>query len=335
MKLLYIILITVITTSAAFTQTHPNKEVNRLLNEGLDNIVNQNYAKAQKQFYELDKKYPELPLGKIFLAVNSIFREYELSLPFSERQIVNWLDEGIKKSDALIKQDENNVWNNYYKGLAEGYRAYFYALNESWVNAFTKGLSAKKYFDRCLELNSNFYDAYVAIGAYKFWKSEKTEIISWIVKDERAEGIKNLNFAITNSSIHSFFAVHNLVWIQVRKKDFQSALGVLNEPLKKHPESRLFKWDYSRVMEELDRNKAIEIYKDLLKSYKKESLQNRCNEITLNYLIAKNYKALNQLAKAVEYLKLIPEKQTLTGFEVDKLGSRISRIESLKNECGL
>jgi hypothetical protein len=321
--------------NACMAQQHPIAEVHKLISTGIDQVLLQNYSGAYKTFTDLDKKYPNIPLGKIFLAANQITKEYEFNLPFSEQQILRWLEAAEQQADQLLKEKENDVWNNYYKGLAVGYQAYYYGLQESWVKTFTNGLAAKKYFERCIELNPGFTDASVALGAYKFWKSEKTDGLNWIFKDEKAEGIKLLQASIVKRSYQSFLAVHNLFWIYIYRKEYKNAYNVILPAIKRYPESRFFRWDYARVMEEIDREKVFPIYEDLLATYRRENTANRCNEITLLYMIAKNYYTQGNTATAVTYLRQIPAKKTLTAHEIEKLGKRLDKIKTLKTQCGV
>ncbi len=315
-----------------FAQKHPIPEVHRLITVGLNQLTMQDFTGVQKTFTELDRRYPDIPLGKIFLAANLITKEFELNMGYSDAVILKYLNDASNQADLLLEDDESNVWNNYYKGLAEGFQAYFYALQNSWVKAFTTGLAAKRYFTRSLEIDPEFYDAFMAIGAYKFWKSEKTQAVSWFFSDEREEGIAMLRTAIKNRTYHCFLAAHNLVWIYIHKKEYTTAYNELEPMLKLYPDSRFFKWDLARILEEIDRPRAIMVYKEILTSYKNDLRTNRCNEITLNYLLAKNYFAIGNKTLAIECMKLIPARSQLTTLEVERLGKRLDRIETLSAE---
>ena len=61
--ILYLILI-----NPTFAQDFPIQRVDSLLKSGIMNVVNQDYAEANKYFKQLVSEYPELPLGKIYLA---------------------------------------------------------------------------------------------------------------------------------------------------------------------------------------------------------------------------------------------------------------------------
>ncbi|NUM62176.1 MAG: hypothetical protein HUU44_08510, partial [Ignavibacteriaceae bacterium] len=65
--LFFITFLISINTSA---QVYPDKVIDSLLRSGINQIVNQHYDSAEKIFNKLNNDYPNLPLGKIYLAAN-------------------------------------------------------------------------------------------------------------------------------------------------------------------------------------------------------------------------------------------------------------------------
>ena len=315
-------------------QVHPNPEIERLITTGIDNLINQEYHKARITFSTLQKKYPQNPLGKIFLAATEIFISFDNQLPYEDNKILDWLNDAITISEQLIETNKNNAWFNYYKGLAEGYKADYFSTRESWFSAATTAYTAKQYFDRCLAIDSTFYDAYVSLGAFKYWSSEKTEFLNWLpfLKDERETASKLLTAAINKHSFHSHLAVHNMVWIYIKKKEYQKAKDILDPFLKKYPNSRFFKWDLAKLYEETDKSKAVHVYWEIYDSFDKAFVKNRCNDISLKFILAKNYFALGDKKTASKLLSEIPYESQLTPHETEKLGSRLDRIQALREE---
>lgn len=125
-----------------------------------------------------------------------------------------------KISERLLKSDPHYIWNHYFLALTEGYIAYYDALRESWLQAFSTGLSSVSGFEDCLEIDENFYESLIAIGSFKFWKSNKTEFINWLpfIDDEKELGIKYLQKAIKSSGYNSHLAIHSLIWIYIDQK---------------------------------------------------------------------------------------------------------------------
>lgn len=314
------------------SQTFPDRSVHNILKNGIDLIINQKYDEAEKVFNRLEQTRKDIPLGKIYLAAVSIAKSYDFEQPFDNEYISGKLDGAKKIAERLLEKDEDNIWNKYYYALTQGYSAYYDALQESWLDAFSTGLSSVSAFEDCLEMDKNFYEAKIAIGSYKFWKSSKTEFINWLpfIDDEKDLGIKYLKEAIKYSGYNSHLAIHSLIWIYIEQKDFESAIKLAHSALKLYPDSRIFKWGLARAYESIDANKSILFYKEILNSYPKKLKSNKINEVTLKHLLAQLYMRINNKEESLRICNEILTIKSYTEFEKDKLQSRLERVKQLK-----
>jgi tetratricopeptide (TPR) repeat protein len=315
-------------------QVYPAAEVDSLLRTGIDHIVNHKYQEAEKTFTSLDLKFPELPLGKIYLAAVRIAYAYDFETPFDEKYIENNLKEARALSEKLLKKKETDKWNIYFYALSGGYYAYYQALKGNWFDALKTGLSSVSAFEECIELDTDFHEAWIAIGTYQYWKSSKTEFLSWLpfVSDNRDFGIEKLKHAIDSSVYNTHIAIHSLIWIYIDRKDFKAAFELSRYAVEKFPASRIFKWGLARAYEEMDLRKSIETYFEILNSYLKTGVRTRVNEITLKHIIAQQYVKLGEIEKARELCSEILDYKDLTGFEKDKLEERLKRVRTLLEE---
>ncbi len=315
-------------------QVYPDKAVHKILKAGINLIINQNYEDAEKLFDQLDKTRKDIPLGKIYLAAVLIAKSYDYQEPYDDETILKYLDAAKKISERLLKNDPENVWNIYFLALTKGYSAYYEALKENWFEAFTKGLSAVSVFEDCLEMDKNFYEALIAIGSYKFWKSDKTEFLNWLpfINDERELGIKYLQNAIKYSGYNAHLAVYSLIWIYIEKKDYESAKKITESALKEYPESRMFKWGLARTYENIELQKSITLYTEILNSYPKELKSNKINEVTLKHIIAQQYVKINNTAEALKICNEILTINNYSKFELEKISDRLERVKKLKQE---
>jgi tetratricopeptide (TPR) repeat protein len=315
-------------------QTYPDAKVDSLLKSGIKNIVNQNYASAERIFTVLDKEYSHLPLGKIYLAANRIAEAYDYAQDFDENYILSNLETAKQQSENLIDSDNNNIWYRYFYSLAEGYISYYEALEGSWFSALSKGINSISGFENILKEDKNFYEAYIAIGTFEYWKSRKMEFMSWLpfTDDTKNFGIDLLTIAIDSSSYNAHLAVNSLIWIYIDQKKYDEAISLAAKALKEFPESRNFKWGLARAYEEKNPVRAIELYLEILDSYPQSLKNNYKNEITLKHLIAQQYAKLGNKKQALKYcneilsIKNIPEKTR------DEISGRLDRVKSLKNE---
>lgn len=316
-----------------FPQRYPDSEVNRLLDVGIEYILNQNYDLARARFTQLNQKYPELPLGKIYLAVTDITKAFDYGEEVNS-DISKNLNSALEQSEQLLDKDPSNIWNSYFVALAKGYRAYQKVLNGDWLTAITNGLSSVNYFEDCLEMDSTFYEAYVALGTYKFWKSRKLEFLEWLpfFSDESYNGIKYLELALEKTSYNRNLAAVSLIWIYIETKNTMRGIEIAEAELRKNPINRTLKWALARAYEDVNLRKAIQIYNELLTSYQNIPNQNHFQEITLKHVIAQQYVKLGEKREALRLCEEILSENNLTESVREKLSDRLKRVRKMKKE---
>jgi tetratricopeptide (TPR) repeat protein len=307
------------------------------LKSGIKLIVEQKYDDAQKLFDPLDKSSSDLPLSKIYLAATQIAKCFDYQEPFNDEQITQYLESAKNISESLLNKDDKNIWYNYFFALTWGYIAYYDALKEDWFSAFSNGLISVRAFDYCLELDQNFYESFIAIGNYKFWRSRKTEFLNWLpfVPDEKELGIDYLKKAINQSGYNSHLAIHSLIWIYIEQEEYSKAIEIADSALKRNPQSRLFKWGLARAYENVEPGKAVALYEDILSSYPADLKTNKINEVTLKHLIAQQDVKLGKRQKALDLCNQILALKGYNDYELSKLNNRLDRVKDLKNELML
>ena len=317
-----------------FSQTHPDLKIDKALRNGISEIVKQNYRNAEKIFVELDENYPKLPIGKIYLAATLIAESYDYETPFDDERITSLLTEAKNSAEILINNNKQDIWHKYYLALVTGYQAYYEAIKGNLLTAFSIGLNSYNLFDDILEQDSSFQDALIAVGTYKYWKSDKLEFLSWLpfIEDEREVGIKLLERSIKNNSYNSHLAIYSLIWILIHKKDFNGAKNLTEFALNKFPQSRIFREAYARVYEEIDLNKSIQIYNQVLDSYENLELENRVRVITLKHKIAIQLNKAGRKSQALKICDEILSINDLSKFEYEKLKDRLERVKKMQSE---
>ena len=317
------------------SQIYPDAKVDSLVRMGIDNLLIQRYDAAKQAFKELDNKYPKLPLGKTYLVAVEIAEAYDFQDRYNAHYIEANLDTAETLAKNLLDEDDENIWNRYFMALQQGYYSYFQALEKNWLSAFSNGLNSVENFEKCLKINPNFYDSYTAIGAFKYWRSRKTEFLKWLpfLKDERESGIKNLKIAVEHETYSNYLAVNSLLWIYIDQKKDKDAIELAEKVLSKYPGSRFFMWPLARAYEEVDHIKSIEIYYKILSSYTYLKNNNRYNEILLKHIIAQQYiKMGNNNEKVLQLCNEILNTQGLSDYVKDKLEDRLERVKELKKE---
>jgi hypothetical protein len=316
-----------------FAQVFPDQQVDSLLQCGIKNIINQKYSEAEETFTQLDTEFPELPFGKIYLAACKIAEAYDYAEAYDSDYIETKLEEAKEFAEDLLSEDENDIWFNYYYALAEGYIAYFDAIRENWFSALSTGMNSINSFGTCLNLDENFFEAYIAIGTYEYWISRKTEFLEFLpfYEDETKIGMDKLRTAVESASYNSYLATNSLIWIYIDQKDFNTAIELGKKAVNEFPDSRYFKWGLARAYEDVNPDSSIQLYYDILNSFSEREKRNHINEIILKHLIAQQYVKLGETERAIVLCDEILSVPNLNEFETEKLENRLDRVTELKN----
>lgn len=328
----YKFLLIYFTASLIFGQSHPNEEIDSLLRAGIDNIILHNYSDSEIIFKELDQSYNNIPLGKIYLAATEIAKSVDYEEDINHIYVDSLLSSAENQSDSLLSLDEDSIWYNYYKALTLGYVAYYNSVSGNIISAFADGVLSLHAFQKCLDNWQNFYEAYIAIGTYNYWKSAQSKALLWLpfIPDNRDEGIDLLEKTINSESYNKHLAVHSLIWIYIDYGKSKKAVELSLKMLREYPSSRFFMWGLARAYQDLDRKKAIETYYEILNSIKVIQNRNQYNDIVLMHKIAMLYDEIGENEKALDLCNEILDFEFKSVKIKQKLEDRIDRTETLK-----
>ena len=315
-------------------QNHPDKNIDSLLSYGIEQILLQDYIEAEKYFNILDNKFNNIPLGNIYLAAVEIAKSVDFSEEVNETYIDSLLDLAKNKTELLLEDDGDNLWYNYYDALIYGYKAYYYSITGNLISAFADGILSLRSFQICLELDNNFYEAYIALGTYNYWKSAQSKAFLWIpfVDDNRDIGIEYLEKALKSNAYNNHLAAYSLIWIYIDYEQPDKAINLALDQIVEYKDSRFFKWGLARAYSDVDKRKAISVYTDLLKSVETIKHRNLFNDIVLRHKIAMLNDDVGEYSNALNLCNEILDIDIISDKIRIRLEDRISRVMQLKNK---
>lgn len=230
-----------------------------------------------------------------------------------QKKFYDILQRVIKQGQRSLKSDSLNNRKRaqilFYTGSAYGYLGFHQGQNKEWFSALRNGSSANKYLQQAVETDSTLWDAYLGLGAYKYWLSTK---IHWIpfVPDERKEGIRLIKKTIEHNSYSRYMAMHQLVYILLDFGDYDQAEKIAGKMVEKYPESQFMYWAYSHVfMKKRDFPQAISAYKKLLQLINQDKNANPNHRITCLARMGDMYSRANNCQEANK-VKLQVENDT-------------------------
>ncbi|PID59825.1 MAG: hypothetical protein CR986_04585 [Ignavibacteriae bacterium] len=301
---------------------------------GIELIINQDYANAKEVFYRLDEKFPKIPLGNIYLAATEITKAVDYEEELNEEFVDSLLDLSKEKNDLIIEEDGESIWTDYYEALIYGYKAYYTSISGNIISALADGFLSLKSYQKCLEKDNEFYEAYIALGTYGYWKSAQTKSLLWIpfVHDNRDEGIEYLEKSLSEFSYNKFLAAYSLIWIYIDYEQSKKAIELAQKMLKQYPDTRFFKWGLARAYQDINKNKAIEIFYEILNSIEVIENRNGYNDVVLKHKIAMLYNELGENEKSLSLCNQALDFKIKSVKIKRRLKKRIERLLKLKEE---
>ncbi|MBK7866919.1 MAG: tetratricopeptide repeat protein [Ignavibacteriales bacterium] len=115
------------------------------------------------------------------------------------------------------------------------------------------------------------------------------------------------------------------------KRNLKRALAICDEALKKAPGNRIIKWTKARALEELDRNKAVQVYKQILSTFPVSTNYYYFNIVTLKHKIAMNYEKLKMYKEAYTVCEEILAIKNFNSYDKKKLADRLKRVKQLRD----
>jgi tetratricopeptide (TPR) repeat protein len=293
--LLFIIVTALATTVAAQTAgdgwvsevERPQYEA--LRRGGLVALYNLDYDKAQKDFKEIVRLYPNHPAGPQLLAarvwIKTLYetRRLQSSLYSSESfyssgddkvdpkiiaEFRNLTRESKRLADARLKQDPKDLEALYWLGSVEGLKATFEeAVERRHFAALRDGSDSVDHHRDVLKLDPNSVDAGITVGLYEYAVGSlplPIKVVAGITgfRGSKKKGLAMIERVAKEGNWSRDDARTLLIVLYTREKRYPEALGYARELMAKYPRNYLFRLEAADALvsqAEVERsNKNIE-----------------------------------------------------------------------------
>jgi tetratricopeptide (TPR) repeat protein len=275
---------------------------------GIDFILKQEYNRADSLFRVVTNRYPDHPVGYLYRAAVMQAYNIDFDVPIEQGEFDSLLIIGKSSAEKI-----SLPWREYFLGTADGYDAYERVERGDWFGGVRQGMSSASKFEEIIENDSSFYDAYVGIGTYYYWRSRKTEFLRWLpfVKDDRELGIRMLIIGAEQSEYNRFAAMSALVSIYLDSENYKQAETWSKRGLNFYPENRVFLWGLATALDRQNRSaEAVSAYSNLLENILRAHAPHPYNEIICRLNLVKSKAALNDTTNVFHHLKKLLSYET-------------------------
>ena len=176
---------------------------------GLDHLYDLRFHEAQMVFQEIDRRYPNHPIGPFLGALNTWWEILiDLSDTSHDKAFYAAMDEVIRRSDAMLKRDKTNFDAYFFKGAALGFRGRLRSNRGDWFKAAMDGKRAMDYVLAVARKDPNnadyifgkgIYDYYAAVVAEKYPFTKP--VMVFFPSGDRERGIAELTRTATQGTL--------------------------------------------------------------------------------------------------------------------------------------
>ncbi|MCB9358238.1 MAG: hypothetical protein H6506_04125 [Calditrichaeota bacterium] len=109
------------------------------------------------------------------------------------------------------------------------------------IDGIRRLMASRDHFDRAIQLEPEFYDAYVGRGAYRYAAASNLSLLRWLpFVPTKQSGWEDLTIGLTKSRFSRFAALSAMVWLAMQEEDYALADSMVRAGLERFPDSRAF-----------------------------------------------------------------------------------------------
>ncbi len=321
--------------SASFASDFPRQgdieSVRRIVDAGFRG----RYAEAESLAIDLQNRYPHHPAGYVLHATVLQSEMLDDEHFDYENEFYELIRLTERKCKSRLEDAPYDSWALYCLGLAQASRAVYGFRVGSWWSAVKYGIRSKGSFSACAEADKGFYDAYVGIGSYHYWRTAKTKAINWLpfVQDDREQGIAELALAMDSSLFSADLARNSLIWIWLDMGRYEEAESLSVEMQNKYPEGHRFLWSIAYARIELMNYRGAEaVLTEIITRISADSNTNNYNIVDCRHRLADLYLKTGRYLECMEQCGLV-QKLNLENTVRKRLKKRLSEMRSMESDA--
>jgi tetratricopeptide (TPR) repeat protein len=254
--------------------------VETLLNKGIELSYNFQLKEAEKVFYKVIEQIPEEPDGYHYIAQLHLWAFIGTRDPGEYLTFLKFSEIAAEKADKKLLENSEDAKTQYLMGMEYFFRSMAHGSNNSPMDAFWASKRSVRYFDKCLRINPEFYDAYFGLGMFEYALSFVPGIFKWALRvtglnADKETGLNKLKLAFTKGKRIKRQAAFFLGKIYSDYlAEYDSAAIYLKSLQKRYPQNTLVSYQYAIVQIKQKKFKSAEEFlKNLIRLNKKNFVQ--------------------------------------------------------------
>lgn len=230
----------------------------------LQQLYTEKYDSALTNCRNMQELWPNDPTA-IVLQMNiyqTLMRTYRVRI-FETK-----LDSLIKGATELIKKQirkKPTAELLFLKGTSSGIQALQGFRQGNWIGALKSGLIAIRAMEEALNRDATFVDAKLAIGLYKFWKSEKLDFGIGLQRNQRKRALELIEEVWKNGRYLSIDAAFSFQNVLLHEGEYSRGLEINDWLKNRYPHHVSVLYHRALLLENLHRSsEALQYWDNLI-----------------------------------------------------------------------
>ena len=277
---------------------YPDTTVLRRMREIQPDLYNDRYEWVRSACDSLVAANPSNPLPLLVWAGLLLGEMKEKEENLYKEELFKLLEQSNELAVELCQSPNvsTRAWAFLALGHTWAYRSLWEARFGSAAQAYRRGKQAKAYYQQGLKCDSTLYDLYAGMGEYNYWKSTKAGFLRslGLIHNERQIGIDQARLAADSSVISRASAKRGLMWIYLDDDQPDSTIAIAELMHQEYPGGRVFVWALAQAhFHKKEYRKAIVYLREMRRRIAAPP-ENFHKMISVDYLMANCYQALNE-----------------------------------------
>ncbi|MBI1747956.1 MAG: tetratricopeptide repeat protein [Acidobacteria bacterium] len=233
------------------------------LEAGVKFMLDGYYEKAIAIFSQLEKEYPESPVGllrraetlwwKILKLDGDFNRLHEMDVlksntPPFEKEFNAAVEKAIRLSEALVKKYKTHPQAYFSLGIAYGLKSQMEGGKDNTIAAAKSAKKMKQNLDKCLSLDPNFADAFLEAGLYNYHMGSlppvqnMAKFMIGLPSGDKKKGIELVKMAAAQDGLQGAEAKFYLaaIYSGPEIKKYQEAIALITDLRRQFPNNPIF-----------------------------------------------------------------------------------------------
>lgn len=223
------------------------------IDSGLIAAYSFDFEKAENIFLSLINENPDHPAGYLYMSQIYLWKFMGSNDPGNKGIFLKYAGLAVEKGKELISENES-ADNYFYLGTAYQFKAIELMYEGEFFDAYSDVSDAVGNLEDCLELDPEYYDAYLGLGIFNFTLSYVPSFYRFIIgilglSSDKENGFRQIQTSAANGKINKYEAEFYYARLLTDyTAQYNASIKILKNLVERFPKNVILLYQYSLTL---------------------------------------------------------------------------------------